>query len=102
MRRRIFLLLLGLALMVVVPPWGGNLAFGNAGPAGATWYANSPSGLSPLGSDTGTALHKFVDSLPGVGPAGANNLGQYIPLAMPVTQTACPDSDYYQIGYCPV
>ncbi len=28
-------------------------------------------------------IHKFVDGLPGLTPAGANNLGQYIPLATP-------------------
>ena len=87
----------GLALMVAVLPWGGNLAFGNTGPAGVTFYANSPSGISPLGSDTGTPLRKFVDSLPGLTPAGANNLGQYIPVAV-ADKTTYPDSDYYQIG----
>ena len=50
----------GLALMIAVLPWGGDLAFGNTGPGGATWYANSPSG-----GTTGAALQKFVDSLPG-------------------------------------
>ena len=47
MRRPKFLLLMGLALMVAVLPWGGNMAFGNTGPKGVTWYANSPSGISP-------------------------------------------------------
>ena len=96
MRRPIFLLLMGLALMVAVLPWGGNLAFGNAGPAGSTFYANSPSG-----GDSGTALSKFVDSLPGLsadgGVTGANNLGQYIPVAVKDT-TTYPGCDYYQIG----
>ena len=92
-----------MALMVAVLPWGGNLAFGNAGPAGVTWYANSPSGISPAtGSDTGTALRKFVDSLPGLsadgGVTGANNLGQYIPIAKPIANPDFPDSDYYEIG----
>ena len=88
----------GLALMVAALPWGGNLAFGNTGPAGLTFYANSPSGLSPLGSDTGTPLRKFVDSLPGLTPAGANNLGQYIPVATKVPNAAFPNDDYYEIG----
>ena len=64
MNERKFLRLIGvagLALMVAVLPWGGNLAFGNTGPVGVTWYANSPSG-----GGTGTALRKFVDSLPGL------------------------------------
>ncbi len=41
-------------------------------------------------------LRKFVDSLPGLGAAGANNLGQYIPVAIPDTATY-PGSDYYEI-----
>lgn len=69
---------------------GINLA--QAGPGGGTYYANSPSG-----GTSGVALHKFVDSLPGVGAANANNLGQYIPLAIPDT-TTFPGSDYYVIG----
>ena len=48
-------------------------------------YANSPN------------LRKFVDSLPGLGSANANNLGQYIPVAVPDT-TTYPGSDYYEIG----
>ena len=48
-------------------------------------YANSP------------ALRKFVDTLPGLGPAQANNLGNYIPIAVANT-TRFPGSDYYDIG----
>jgi len=48
-------------------------------------YANSP------------ILRKFVDSLPGLGYANRNNLGQYIPVAVPDT-TNYPGSDYYEIG----
>jgi len=92
MKRSKFLLLMGSVLMLASLPWGTNLAFGNAGPAGVTFYANSPSGGS-----SGTALRKFVDSLPGLTPAGANNLGQYIPVAVADTTTYL-GSDYYQIG----
>ncbi len=42
-------------------------------------------------------LRKFVDSLPGLGPTGANNLGNYIPVAVPDT-TTYPGSDYYEIS----
>ncbi len=49
-------------------------------------YANSP-----------TTIHKFVDSLPGLGAAGKNDLGQYIPVAVPDT-TTFPGSDYYEIA----
>ena len=65
-----------------------------------TYYANSPVGpvpaLNAFGTttvnpatglpvmvDTGKALRKFVDTLPGLGAAKANNLGQYIPVAVP-------------------
>ena len=41
-------------------------------------------------------IRKFVDSLPGLNVAGANNLGQYIPIAIPDT-TTYPGSDYYEI-----
>ncbi len=67
----------------------------SAGPGGGTYFANSPSG-----GTTGTALRKFVDTLPGIGAANANNLGQYIPVATPVTgKPGVPaDGDYYEIG----
>ena len=41
-------------------------------------------------------IRKFVDSLPGLGPSGANNLGQFIPVAVPDT-TTYPGSDFYRI-----
>ncbi len=41
-------------------------------------------------------LRKFVDTLPGLTAAGVNNLGQYIPVAIPDT-TTYPGSDYYEI-----
>ena len=41
-------------------------------------------------------IRKFVDSLPGLGLAGANNLGKYIPVAVADT-TTYPGSDYYII-----
>ncbi|WP_431933315.1 hypothetical protein [Micromonospora sp. RP3T] len=44
----------------------------------------------------GTGVRKFVDSLPGVGPANANDLNHYIPVAVPDTITY-PGSDYYEI-----
>ncbi len=93
MKKPRFLLLVGLALVVAALPWGANLAFGNTGPAGVTFYANSPSG-----GTSGTALSKFVDSLPGLGPGNANNLGQYIPVATPTGNPLFPDSDCYNLG----
>jgi len=41
-------------------------------------------------------LRKFVDTLPGLGSANQNNLGQYIPVGIPDT-TTYPGSDYYEI-----
>ena len=42
-------------------------------------------------------IKKFVDTLPGLTSANANNLGQYIPVAVPDT-TTFPEADYYEIG----
>ena len=42
-------------------------------------------------------IRKFVDSLPGLGAANANDLGQYIPVAVADT-TTYPGSDYFEIG----
>ena len=42
-------------------------------------------------------IRKFVDKLPGLGPAAANGLGQYIPVAKSDT-TTFPGSDYYEIA----
>ncbi len=50
-------------------------------------------------------MRKFVDSMPGLGPAGANNIiqahgaGQYIPVAVPETVTfSGQPADYYEIA----
>jgi FtsP/CotA-like multicopper oxidase with cupredoxin domain len=42
-------------------------------------------------------IKKFVDTLPGEGEANANDLGQYIPVAVPDT-TTYPGTDYYEIA----
>ncbi len=41
-------------------------------------------------------LSKFVDTLPGVGPTNANNLGEFMPVGKPDTVTY-PGCDYYEI-----
>lgn len=41
-------------------------------------------------------IRKFIDSLPGLGPTGANTLGKFLPEAVPDT-TTYPGSDYYII-----
>ena len=42
-------------------------------------------------------IRKFVDTLPGLGASGENNLGQYIPVAVPDT-TTFENADYYEIA----
>lgn len=46
---------------------------------------------------TSGGIRKFVDTLPGLGPANANNLGHYIPVATPDI-TKYPGSDSYEIA----
>ncbi len=54
--------------------------------------------LTPgTGYITPGGIKKFVDTLPGLTPAGVNNLGQYIPLAQPDASTF-PNADYYVIA----
>jgi FtsP/CotA-like multicopper oxidase with cupredoxin domain len=56
-----------------------------------------------IGGTLTGGMRKFVDSLPLLGPGGANNIiqahgaGQYIPIAVADTQ-AYPGSDYYEIA----
>jgi FtsP/CotA-like multicopper oxidase with cupredoxin domain len=61
-------------------------------------YSFSADVLDLSGQNTVTVggIKKFVDGLPGLGPDAANNLGQYIPVAVPDT-TTYPGSDYYVI-----
>lgn len=42
-------------------------------------------------------IRKFVDNLAGLGAANANNLGQYVSVAVPDT-TTYPGADYYEIA----
>ena len=83
-----------------------------------TYYANSPAGPVPQLTagktsivpqsglptliTTGTALRKFVDTLPGLGATNANNLNQYIPVAVAekwVDLNGNPtNDDYYEIA----
>ncbi|MBI4996252.1 MAG: laccase, partial [Rhodocyclales bacterium] len=86
--------------------WGDNLDFNGRPIKVPTFYANSPTGLrtnydptpgATAQVDSGTALRKFVDGLPGLTAAGANNLGQYLPLAVADT-TSFVDSDYYELA----
>ncbi len=61
-------------------------------------YANSP--LPLVNPDTGAlegGIRKFVDGFAGLGAGNANNLGQYISVAVPDT-TSYPGADYYEIA----
>jgi PKD repeat protein/FtsP/CotA-like multicopper oxidase with cupredoxin domain len=49
-----------------------------------------------IGGPFRSGIRKFVDSLPGLNTANANNLGQYIPIAIANT-TAFQGTDYYEI-----
>jgi len=49
-----------------------------------------------LGPTLTSGIRKFVDLLPGLTAAGANLLGQYIPIAIP-DQSTFPGTDYYEI-----
>ncbi|MCI4063062.1 multicopper oxidase domain-containing protein [Micromonospora sp. R77] len=61
-------------------------------------YANSPLPTVVGGVvQPGTGIRKFIDTLPGLGPTKANDLGNYLPVATPDTITY-PGSDYYEIG----
>ncbi|MFC4146649.1 hypothetical protein ACFO0M_10315 [Micromonospora mangrovi] len=61
-------------------------------------YANSPLPVLVGGTvQAGTGIRKFVDTLPGLGPTNANDLGNYLPVAVPDT-ISYPGSDYYEIG----
>jgi FtsP/CotA-like multicopper oxidase with cupredoxin domain len=63
-------------------------------------YANSqlPIAVSHHGKvQIKKGIRKFVDSLSGLGTAHANNLDQFIPVAVPDT-TTYPGSDYYEIA----
>ncbi len=103
-RRRLLLGFLGVMAIATLIPWTFNLGTGfQSAPLFGAYFANSPQGVIPKGAaattatDTGTPLQKFVNGLPGLGAANANNLGQYIPVANPDT-TTFPGADYYVIG----
>ena len=68
----------------------GWAALPNPGPGGIPDYFNTPNWANS------PPLRKFVDSLPGLSATNKNNIGQYIPVAIPDT-TTYPGSDYYEL-----
>src|SRR6185369_7712173 len=66
----------------------GAALYGAFGKRRAWAFAQSP-----------TNIRKFVTTLPGLGPLGANNIGQYLPLATRTNQTfAGLLTDVYNLG----
>lgn len=53
--------------------------------------------ISPAIVVPDTGIRKFEDELPGLTEENENDLGQYIPVAIPDTETY-PDADYYEIS----
>ncbi len=61
-------------------------------------WTNSPMPtVDPTTGAISGGIRKFVDKLPGLRATNANNLGQFIPVAVPDTATY-QGSDYYEIG----
>ena len=71
----------------------------------ARTYSFGATILDPSAGTLVGGIRKFVDRLPGLGPANANLLGQYIPVATPeewctrpeAPATGCVSADYYEI-----
>jgi FtsP/CotA-like multicopper oxidase with cupredoxin domain len=94
MKERKILTWMGLAFALVAFACGFNpgsaLARPVTGPGSVPDYFETPNWANS------PPLTKFVDSLPGLGFANRNNLGQYVPVAVPDT-TTYPGSDYYEL-----
>ena len=81
---------------------GITLTAGGSGYSAPVVVITDPAGeyavaKAELGGPLSGGMRKFVDTLPGLTPAGANNLGNYIPLAAADT-TTFPGCDYYEIA----
>jgi FtsP/CotA-like multicopper oxidase with cupredoxin domain len=73
---------------------------GSGASATASVSAGGVTAISVTAAGTGyltPGIEKFVDTLPLLGPTGANNLGQYISVAVP-DQVTFPGTDYYVIA----
>jgi len=78
-----------LAVAGTAPPIPSGPLDAQGNPATPDYYTTANWANSP-------PLAKFVDTLPGLGSAKANNLGQYLSVAKPDI-TTYPGSDYYEI-----
>jgi FtsP/CotA-like multicopper oxidase with cupredoxin domain len=72
---------------------GGTPDYFNVG----NWAFSPIPSVDPNGVITG-GIPKFVCRLPGLTAANANEIGQYISVATPITQSIFPNDDYYEIG----
>jgi FtsP/CotA-like multicopper oxidase with cupredoxin domain len=89
MKRHLLLILTGLtAMATAITCW--------VSPSHAAVPGGTPDYFATPNWANSPPLRKFVDTLPGLGATKANNLGQYIPVAIPDTATY-PGSDYYEI-----
>ncbi len=108
MHRKKLLVLVCVLSVAAALSWG-NQASAQVIPAGAAGFNPNVDYTKPNYAYSPN-IRKFVNSLPGLGAAGCtlgsplgtgtcneNNLGQYIPVAVPDT-TTYPGSDYYVIG----
>ncbi len=79
----------------------GTACYGDLECSGFFEHRNSTNRIDLNGPITGGGIRKFVDTLPDLQPGGTNlginNLGNYIPLAVPDT-VKYPGSDYYEIA----
>jgi FtsP/CotA-like multicopper oxidase with cupredoxin domain len=126
MNRKDFRYLVAASLSVIVPLWGAGMAGAYLSPRNpavntvdsAQIQYMDPSYLEDHNATMGSGyvigpgsipdyltspnwaysppLRKFIDTLAGLGAANENNLGQYIPVAVPDIVTY-PGSDYYEI-----
>ncbi len=88
MDRRKFLRMMGMAGAAAALPWQFNLRNFKFAMARAYPFAQSPTGI-----------RKFITNLPGLGPGGANQIGQYIPLATKTSQNfAGLSTDVYSLA----
>ena len=84
MNKRTWYLILVLAIAVIAAPVAASAQCNQATfPPGIGFNPNVNYCLPNFAQSPN--LRKFIDKLPGLGAANANNLGQYIPIAVPDT-----------------
>jgi FtsP/CotA-like multicopper oxidase with cupredoxin domain len=84
-------------LVTITGSGSGATASATVGANGTVTSLTLLTGGSGYLSGVTGGIRKFVDTLPGLGSTAANDLGQYIPVAVADT-TSYPGSDYYEIA----